>query len=157
NLMRGRYGVTFLFYSARWAHIRQPADIGSESFLRNLMRGRYGVTFLFYSARWTHIRQLADIGNESVYRFFNLYFITFMYTVYVLKSIHFDKIYIGFTSDLNARLIAHNHPANKGWTHKFQPWEIKYTETFANKSEAMKREKQLKSARGREFIKKIIF
>jgi putative endonuclease len=108
-------------------------------------------------ARWAHIRQPADSGFESVYRFFNLYFITFMYTVYVLKSIHFDKIYIGFTSDLNARLIAHNHPANKGWTHKFQPWEIKYTETFDNKSEAMKREKQLKSAKGREFVKNLIF
>ena len=75
-----------------------------------------------------------------------------MFTVYVLKSVRFQKIYIGFSSDINARIIAHNHPANKGWTKKFSPWELAYTEEFNTKEEAMKREKQLKSAKGREFI-----
>ena len=31
-----------------------------------------------------------------------------MYTVYVLYSSLYDKIYIGYTSDLNARLLSHN-------------------------------------------------
>jgi len=75
-----------------------------------------------------------------------------MFTVYVLKSIKFQKIYIGFTSDINARLTAHNHPSNKGWSSKFSPWELMYTEEFQTKGEAIKREKQLKSAKGREFI-----
>ena len=76
-----------------------------------------------------------------------------MFTVYILQSIHFEKIYIGFTSDIEKRIIAHNHPQNKGWTARFMPWKIIYTEIFDTKQQAMIREKQLKSAKGREFIK----
>ena len=79
-----------------------------------------------------------------------------MFNVYVLYSESYKKIYIGFTSDIQNRLIAHNHPSNKGWTKKFQPWKIIYQETYENKSEALTREKQLKSAKGREFIKTFI-
>lgn len=75
-----------------------------------------------------------------------------MFTVYVLQNIEFDKIYIGFTSDLENRLIAHNHLNNKGWT-KYQPWEVIYTEYFELKHDAFAGEKQLKSAKGREFMR----
>ena len=79
-----------------------------------------------------------------------------MYTVYALYSEKFDKIYIGHTSDMKERLISHNHPNNTGWTKRYQPWEIVYTETFKDKKAAMKREKELKSSRGRWFIRQII-
>ena len=79
-----------------------------------------------------------------------------MFTVYVLYSSSFNKIYIGFTSNLEARILSHNHLANKGYTLKFRPWEIIYTEIFETKSEAMKREKELKSANGRKFIWSLI-
>jgi putative endonuclease len=76
--------------------------------------------------------------------------------VYVLFSPTFDKIYIGFTSNLENRLIAHNHPANKGWSRSFKPWELVYHESFATKPEAMKREKKLKTATGRKFIREVV-
>ena len=79
-----------------------------------------------------------------------------MFYVYALYSKDFDKIYIGFTSDLNARLNAHNHESNTGWTSKFKPWILFYNEEFMNKSDAMKREKQLKSSRGRVFIRSLL-
>jgi putative endonuclease len=79
-----------------------------------------------------------------------------MYTVYALFSVKFDKIYIGFTSNLQGRLIAHNHPKNKGWTKRFQPWEIFYSEVFDDKKSALKREKELKSYQGRVFLKSLI-
>ena len=79
-----------------------------------------------------------------------------MFTVYVLHSHKFNKIYIGFTSDIEKRLFAHNHSSNKGWTKSFQPWKIIYFEEFETKEEAMIREKKLKSSKGREFIKKDI-
>ena len=41
---------------------------------------------------------------------------------------------------------------NKGWTIKFRPWEIIHQEIFENKTDAMRREKELKSAKGREWI-----
>jgi putative endonuclease len=79
-----------------------------------------------------------------------------MFTVYVLYSPSYNKIYIGFTSDLENRLRSHNMFASKGWTIKFRPWEILFTENFETKTEAMKREKQLKSAKGRNYIWQVV-
>ena len=79
-----------------------------------------------------------------------------MYTVYVLYATKYDKIYIGFTSDLKHRLVSHNHLSKKGWTVKFRPWELIYTEEYNNKADSMLREGQLKSAKGREFIRNLI-
>ena len=75
---------------------------------------------------------------------------------YVLYSKAHDKIYIGFTSNLEGRLRYHNHFATKGYTIKFRPWEIIFSESYSNKESAMKREKQLKSANGRLFIRSLI-
>ena len=79
-----------------------------------------------------------------------------MFATYVLYSKKFDKIYIGYTSDLEKRLLFHNKLATKGWTVKFRPWKIIYKEEYETKPEAMKREKQLKSYQGRLFIRKLI-
>ena len=76
-----------------------------------------------------------------------------MFTVYVLYSETFDKIYIGYTSDLQKRFLSHNELGTKGWTVKFRPWRIIHTEEFDTKAEAMQREKQLKSSRGRNWIR----
>ncbi|MGR3811665.1 GIY-YIG nuclease family protein [Jiulongibacter sp. NS-SX5] len=78
------------------------------------------------------------------------------FTVYVLHSLKFDKIYIGYTSDLESRMKSHNELAKKGYTVKYRPWRIVHTESFQSKSDALKREKQLKSSRGRLFIRQII-
>ncbi len=79
-----------------------------------------------------------------------------MFTTYVLFSERYDKIYIEYTSDLESRLLSHNTLATKGWTIKFRPWKLVYKEEFETKKEAMIREKQLKSAKGREFIRNYI-
>ncbi len=79
-----------------------------------------------------------------------------MYTVYALYSENHQKIYIGYTSNLEARYLSHNQLATTGWTVKYRPWEIVHSEIFQSKSEAMKREKELKSAKGRQFIWSII-
>ncbi len=42
-----------------------------------------------------------------------------MFITYVLYSEKYDKIYIGFTSDLESRLLSHNMLATKGWTVKY--------------------------------------
>ncbi|WKK83991.2 GIY-YIG nuclease family protein [Marivirga arenosa] len=75
-----------------------------------------------------------------------------MFDVYVLYSPNHKKIYIGYTPDLKSRIDSHNIYSNKGYTKKYRPWVILYTEQFLSKSDALKREKQLKSAKGREFI-----
>ena len=79
-----------------------------------------------------------------------------MYTTYVLYSEKYDKIYIGYTSNLQQRLLSHNELATKGWTVKFRPWRLLYFEEYEDKSEAMKRERQLKSYQGRLFIRNLL-
>lgn len=75
-----------------------------------------------------------------------------MFTVYALYSEKHNKIYIGYTSNIEQRLLSHNELETKGYTLKYRPWKIIYTETLVTKSDAIKREKQLKTAKGREFI-----
>ena len=78
---------------------------------------------------------------------------TMDFHVYVLHSTATDRIYVGYTSDLNARLKTHNELGAKGWTIAFRPWTLVHSEIFPTKRMAMNREKELKTARGREFIR----
>lgn len=79
-----------------------------------------------------------------------------MYSVYVLRSLKNDKRYVGFTSkDINERLNEHNSGSNK-WTRANKPFELKYSEQYIEKKEAIVREKFLKSGKGREFLDKFI-
>jgi putative endonuclease len=79
-----------------------------------------------------------------------------MFVVYALYSRVYDKIYIGFTSNMEERFKSHNELSKKGRTVKFRPWEIIYQENHSTKSVAMKREKELKTAAGRAFIRSLI-
>ncbi|EIM73349.1 Excinuclease ABC C subunit domain-containing protein [Nitritalea halalkaliphila LW7] len=79
-----------------------------------------------------------------------------MFTVYALYSQKFDKLYIGFTANLEQRLLSHNVLGKKGWSIKFRPWTVLHIETFETKSEAMKREKELKSGKGRQFLRALL-
>jgi putative endonuclease len=77
-----------------------------------------------------------------------------MFTVYAIYNKQADKYYIGQTSDIVNRLRLHNSNTFKGYTSRFQgEWELIYNESVATRSEALAREKQLKSYRGREYIK----
>ncbi|MBL1213414.1 MAG: GIY-YIG nuclease family protein [Ignavibacteriae bacterium] len=78
-----------------------------------------------------------------------------MFYVYVIYSKKFDKIYIGQTMDLEIRLEEHNDGLSN-YTKKFIPWELVYSEKADTRSDALIREKQLKSSRGRSFIWKEI-
>jgi putative endonuclease len=79
-----------------------------------------------------------------------------MFWVYVLYSPQFNKIYIGYSTDPEKRLISHNILSKKGWTIRYRPWEKVYQEEYQTKEQAIKREKELKSARGRNFIWELI-
>ncbi|MDP2807392.1 MAG: GIY-YIG nuclease family protein [bacterium] len=79
-----------------------------------------------------------------------------MFYVYVLRSQASGKTYIGQTSDLDKRLAFHNDPTNKLTLHTKRnagPWVLVYSEEYASRSEAMAREKFLKSGMGRAYIK----
>jgi len=70
------------------------------------------------------------------------------------------KIYIGHTENLESRLKRHNRELPnklKSYTNKNNGfWRLVHKESFSTRKEATKREKELKSSRGRSFIKNII-
>ncbi len=74
-----------------------------------------------------------------------------MYTVYILYSEKIDRYYIGFSSNVSARLRKHNN-ASKGFTNAGRPWAIVYTEQYDIKQDAATRERQLKSWKNRDRI-----
>jgi putative endonuclease len=75
-----------------------------------------------------------------------------VFTVYVLFSTRHHKIYIGYTSNLTNRILSHNSLGKKGYTLKYRPWVVAFTETYPTKSAAMGREQFLKSGIGRQLI-----
>ena len=77
-----------------------------------------------------------------------------MFYVYVLKSRKNSKTYTGSTKNLGKRLLEHNTGKDK---RRFGcangPWDLMFFENFKTRSDAMRREKFLKSGKGREYIK----
>ena len=65
-----------------------------------------------------------------------------MYYVYILESEQDGSFYIGYSSDVQRRLVKHN-TSERGYTSQKQPWKIVYTEEYATKTEAIKRERFL--------------
>jgi putative endonuclease len=65
------------------------------------------------------------------------------------------KIYIGQTKDLENRFQLHKKAIFKNsYTSRFSGhWVVIYTERAIDRTAALQREKQLKSYRGREFVK----
>lgn len=80
-----------------------------------------------------------------------------MFHVYVIQNREKGKTYTGHTDCLELRLKRHNGilPNKKtSYTNKNKgEWLLIYEEVFETREEAIKREKELKSFRGREFVK----
>ena len=79
-----------------------------------------------------------------------------MYYVYVLKSEKDYNLYIGYTSDLKNRIKDHNQGKTKSIKHRI-PFSLVYYEAYKNKTDARKRELELKnnSYQKEQLIKKI--
>jgi putative endonuclease len=77
------------------------------------------------------------------------------FNVYILQSLTKGTYYIGYTKNLNKRLLQHNS-AKSGYTANKIPWVLVYTESYNDKSSAIKRERFLKKQKSSDFIKKLI-
>jgi putative endonuclease len=81
---------------------------------------------------------------------------TMPFWVYILQNELTGKLYKGQTSDLASRIKRHNsHQAGSlRYTCKQKgSWRLIHSEEYATRSEAMKRERFLKSGQGRECLK----
>ncbi len=77
------------------------------------------------------------------------------YFVYILQSEKDGSYYIGHTSDLEERLGRHNEGRSL-YTRGKRPWKLVYREHFDSKSEAAKREQEIKRKKGREYIEYLV-
>ncbi len=80
------------------------------------------------------------------------------YFVYILQNPE-GKLYIGQTNNLERRIEEHNNPnyTKSYYTKRIKgPWKLIYKEEYNTRSEAMLRERYLKSGTGRRWIKKNI-
>ncbi len=74
-----------------------------------------------------------------------------MFYVYVLRSLKNNYRYIGQTNNLEKRLLEHNEGMTKSI--RFQiPFVLEHSEIFKTRIEAIRREKFLKSGKGREWL-----
>jgi len=78
------------------------------------------------------------------------------FTVYILFSASLNRFYVGYTGDIIENRLRKHNSNHKRFTGKQSDWVLKYTETFATKTEAMKREKQIKAWKSRDKIDSLI-
>ena len=140
---------------ARWAH--NPKVIGSSP-IPATKKSRCESVGFFVGL----ISAKADIGSSPCLIHLNptnfswILILEKMHFVYCLYSRIFKKTYVGRTSNFEGRLLAHNHPCNKGYTKRFQPWVTLFVEQFETIQEASMKERFYKTGKGRKIIKEQI-
>ena len=67
-----------------------------------------------------------------------------MYYTYSLQSIKDSTFYIGYSADVDARLVEHNKGKNK-YTKGHIPYKVVHVESFETKKAAKEREQYIKS------------
>lgn len=75
-----------------------------------------------------------------------------MWFVYILLCAD-NSLYTGYSDDPEARFLDHKNGKGAKYTRSHKPLKIIYTEQFITKSEAMKREIEIKSWRKKKKIK----
>jgi len=81
------------------------------------------------------------------------------YFVYILQSESTSQYYIGHTDNLDRRISQHNDADYHGSKHTKRnkgPWTCVYTEEFTTRSEAMKREKEMKAKKSKKCIEYLL-
>lgn len=78
-----------------------------------------------------------------------------VYNVYAIRSKVDGRIYVGFTQNVQRRLLEHNRGETKS-TKGYRPWELIYTEEVETREEARNLEKYYKGGSGKEKLKRLM-
>ena len=78
-----------------------------------------------------------------------------MYYTYILQSETTGRYYTGSTSDVENRVSEHNTGETKS-TRSGIPWKVVYVETYPTRSEAERKERQIKARGARRYLEDII-
>jgi putative endonuclease len=75
--------------------------------------------------------------------------------VYILQSETTGRYYVGQTKDVDERVAYHNANYSRALKNR-GPWKLVFTESFATRSEALRRERQIKSWKDRRMIAQLV-
>ena len=78
-----------------------------------------------------------------------------MYYTYIIQSQKNGRFYIGSCHDIDVRIERHNAGATPS-TKPGRPWKLVYSESYETNSEALKREREIKSKKSRKYIEFLI-
>jgi putative endonuclease len=67
-----------------------------------------------------------------------------MFYIYIIYSAKLDRYYVGYTADIEVRIVQHNSGLSS-YTSKANDWKLVYKEQFTTREEAHKRELALKT------------
>ncbi len=77
------------------------------------------------------------------------------FTAYVLRSLRSGELYKGSTADIDQRYRQHQGGQVRSTQHGC-PWELVHREEFATRVEAVRRERYLKTGKGREELRRLL-
>ena len=75
--------------------------------------------------------------------------------VYIIFSAKLNKYYVGYTENLDARLLQHNGGIST-FTDKANDWVLQHSEPFPTREDAHKRELEIKGKKSRKYIEWLI-
>ena len=77
------------------------------------------------------------------------------YFTYILESELNGRYYVGSCEDVAARLKRHNEGATPS-TKPYRPWRVAWTQQLDSRTEALKREREIKRMKSRLYIERLI-
>jgi len=78
-----------------------------------------------------------------------------LFTTYVLRSRTTGRFYTGSSSNFDTRFEQHNQDKSASTKHR-GPWDVVHREDFATLAEAVRRERYLKTGKGRDELKRLL-
>ena len=76
-------------------------------------------------------------------------------SVYIIRSESSGRFYVGSAEDVSDRVREHNAGVSR-YTRNRGPWRLVRSEEYGDRSEAMKREYQIKRMKSRKYIEYLI-
>jgi putative endonuclease len=77
------------------------------------------------------------------------------YSVYIIYSTKLDKYYVGYSENVDTRLVQHNEGIST-FTSKANDWQLMHCESFPTRETAQKREREIKNKKSRKYIEWLI-
>jgi len=75
--------------------------------------------------------------------------------LYIIQSLADGSYYVGSTQDVDNRVERHNQGRSQ-YTKSKRPWQLVHFEECSNKSDAIKRENQIKKRKSKKYMDSLI-